>query len=549
MFSEIKRDVESQLKKFDETAELEYSDYADFTSSVAFKISKLHKKDPAERAKEIASKITHRYLDVKAVNGYINFYLNDFFYLDHIKKIFDFKFKDKKKKIILEHTSVNPSGPIHIGRLRNAIIGDAIKRILKFNGYEVETHYFVNDMGKQIAMIALAKEKLTPTIIEKYAENKREDYLTLGFYLTANNYFEKNEEFRGEVSALIKNAELGDLKALNLMKNTAEFCLLGQKKILDFLEIKFDFFDFESDFIRNGKVMEVIKKFGNPENNKAVEINLEEYGIKREKGNIILARSDGTSVYLARDLAYHLYKINLGDELINILGEDHKQEFSEVKTILEKKFNINKSIKAMFFSFVSFEGSKFSTRKGNIITVDELVEEAIKKSQEEMKKRNLATEGYKEIGISAVKYHILKIDPKKQINFKLEDALNFDGETACYIQYAHARASRILEKSQVKEEEIKEYSFSEIQEEEKNLVKMLFKFYTSAEKSCTELKPNIMANYTYNLALEFNRFYSRIPVLDTEKNTRQRRLLIVLLTKKILHTAMNLLGITPVERM
>ncbi len=568
MLSNIKTKILSELEKFDKNATIEFSEHCDFTSTLAFKLAKKEKRNQRVIAEEISERLSKNLADdveVKALNGYLNFYLTDKFYSENLPKILDFKFNKRDEKIILEHTSVNPSGPIHIGRIRNAIIGDCIGRILKFCNYETEIHYYVNDMGKQIAIIALAREKNLKKDLKELADLSdfirnfvRNDYEILPYYIAGNELYETNEEFKNQVDEIIRKAESGDKYAIDLMKETANFCLEGQRQALENLDIKFDKFDYESEFVENGKVNEVIN-FLCPDrkNDEPAEIDLGKYGIKREKGKIIIARSNGTSVYLARDIAYHLYKINLinkfgGGKILNVLGEDHKQEFLELKTILEKKFNVtNISMSAIFFSFVNFEGKKFSTRKGNIITIDELISDAIEKAKNIMLEKNFATEGYKDIGIGAVKYALLKIDPQKQINFKLEDALNFEGETACYIQYAYARICRIIEKSNISEEEIQKFKFlwKDINSEELNLARNLIKFYDIVEKAGNEFKPNLIASYIYNLATLFSKFYDKCPVLNADDEVKRRRLLLITLTKFVLRNGLDLLGIKTIERM
>ncbi len=565
MLSHTKSKILQELKKFDENATIEFSEHCDFTSTLAFKLAKKEKRNPTFIAEEIAAQISKNLADdveVKALNSYLNFYLTNKFYSENLPKIPDFKFNKKDEKIILEHTSVNPSGPIHIGRIRNAIIGDCIGRTLKFCNYETEIHYYVNDMGKQIAIIALARQKnLKKELadLSDFIKNfVRNDYEILPYYIAGNEYYETDAEFKNQVDEIIRKAESGDKDAINLMKETAKFCLDGQRQALENLDIKFDKFDYESEFVENGKVNEVISHLcPDRKDNEPAEICPEEYGIKREKGKIIIARSNGTSVYLARDIAYHLYKINLinkfgSGKILNVLGEDHKQEFLELKTILEKKFNVtNISISAIFFSFVNFGGKKFSTRKGNIITIDELTNDAIEKAKNIMLEKNFATEGYKDIGTGAVKYAILKIDPQKQINFKLEDALNFEGETACYIQYSYARICRLIEKSNISEKGIKNFgiSYQNVDDEELNLARNLIKFYDIAEKAGNEFRPNLLASYIYNLATLFSKFYDKCPVLNAEEDVKKRRLLLVVLVKFVLKNGLNLLGIKVIERM
>lgn len=571
MLFRIKTKILSELRKFDENATIEFSEHCDFTSTIAFKLAKKEKKNAHIIGEEIRSKIYQilkDYVEVKCVDGYINFYLTEKFYAENLHNILNFKLK-KKGNVILEHTSVNPSGPIHVGRIRNTVIGDSIARILKFCNYDVETHYYVNDMGKQIAIIVIARQKnLKKDIgneLSDFTKNfVRNDYLILPYYIAGQEHYKSDEDFKAIVDETIRKAETGDINTLNLMKETAKFCLDGQKVALKNLDISFDKFDFESTFIENKKTDEIINFLcPNRKSGEVAEISLEEYGIKREKGKIVLARSNGTSVYLARDIAYHLYKISLITEsengkILNVFGEDHKQEFLELKTILTKKFNVNIDIDAIFLSFVNFEGKRFSTRKGNIVTIDELMNSAVEKAKEIMVEKGFATEGYKEVGIGSVKYTLLKIDPQKQINFRLEDALNFEGETACYIQYAYARICRIIEKGKLDEEGIKSFIINlvlyenlneNLEEEELNLMRNLIKFYDVVEKASVEFKPNLIAFYLYNLATLFNRFYDKCPVLNAKNNVKNRRVLLIILTKFVLRNGLNLLGIKVVEKM
>ncbi|MEM4347382.1 MAG: arginine--tRNA ligase [Candidatus Altiarchaeota archaeon] len=563
--NEIKRSIENFIGEKIQVDEIQESKIADF-SFKTFKIAEKLGKKQDVLANEISLGVKSlKFIErVSSEGAYVNFFLNypktlkEF--LKNIRKDKNYgKGKVKKRKIILEHTSINPSGPIHVGRLRNSLIGDALKRILNFYGYEVETHYYVNDIGKQIAIIAqgFADDiKYDNEISKKYKcyENK-EDFQIFFEYVVANKKFQEDLKFQQKVQDLIKSAESGNREALEKIKEVAKKCLVGQKKTLDKLNIKFDSFDFESKFIENGSVEKILKKL--KDNEFAVEnelgfgLNLEKFGLKRRDAITVLARKDGTSVYLTRDLCYHLEKARLGDEMLNILGEDHKFEFLELKCILENFLKLRKPLRVVHFSFVNFEGEELSTRKGLILAVDKLIDEAIEKAKNEIKKRGIASEEIAPIiGIGAIKYHILKTSPQKQITFRWEDALNFDGETGPYIQYAHARCCSLLKKFSADIGKIKIDSIcTELSDEEKSLLKKLIKFPYIVENSVNELKPNILASYLYELSSEFSRFYKKCQVLGVEKGISERRILLVDATRIVIKKGLELLGIDAPERM
>ncbi len=566
-----KHQIKDLLKKLTGIEpEIKPSPIADFGTPIAFKLAPALKKSPKDIADDLVQKLKNQLPEsinkIEAANGYINFYLN---YKEFTKNILtkvhnrgeNFgKLPDKNLKIILEHTSVNPSGPVHIGRLRNSLIGDSLARILKFAGYAVETHYYVNDIGKQIAIISQGeKEGIAPDpkALENYKEYKdKEDFRVFFNYVSANREFEENKNFQERVQDLIKRAESGDPKAKKQITAVARKCLIGQNKIFKKLNINFDHYDFESEyaadevisFLRKNQYAEMIDG--------CLALNLEKFGLKKKSGGSVLVRADGTSVYLARDIAYHLEKVKLGDRLINVLGEDHKFEFMELKTILQEFYKIKKPIDVVHFSFVSFAGVQLSTRRGQTAPVDKLVVDAILKAESEIKKRGIAeVDAAPIIGIGGVKYHIIKRETQKPITFKWDEALNFDGETAPYIQYAHARCCRILEKADISVDNIKlvelfndKFKF-ELEPEEKNLIKIISEFEEVVKRASDELKPNLIAIYVYEVASAFSKFYKECKVIGVEEKVEMRRLLMVDASRQVIKNGLLLIGIESPIRM
>ncbi|MCX6695953.1 MAG: arginine--tRNA ligase, partial [Candidatus Altiarchaeota archaeon] len=313
-----------------------------YGSPVAFKLGKTLRRSPQDIASELAGRISPGGFikSVQAVNGYINFTLD---YEKVLERLLDGKdeVRHGRGTVILEHTSVNPTGPVHVGRIRNTIIGDSIRRILSHAGYEVKTHYYVNDIGKQVAIIASGlADRMEPDLelvkkYERYAS--RQDYQVFFTYVKANRLFEEDESFQRRVQAKIQAAEGGDGAALKEITSAAKRCLEGQLKTFERLGAKFDLFDLESELIVDGSVDKVMEKARKDMHYVKSDIgeglDLSPFGVEKRGGMTVLARADGTSVYLARDIAYHLKKLKLGDRAINVLGEDHKMEFLELKTI------------------------------------------------------------------------------------------------------------------------------------------------------------------------------------------------------------------------
>ncbi len=519
------------------------------------------------KAKEIeqiisASKYNGLIKSVQPMGPYINFELNyGKFNKIVIEQIEIEKDKygngNKHGRILLEHTSINPTGPVHIGRLRNSLIGDSMKRILEASGYDIETHYYVNDMGKQVALILwgmknnLQIDKELEKAYEKY--KTKSDFKTMFIYVAANKEMEKNENVENEVAKLLQDSEKGG-ETIKELREISEKCVKGQKDVLKELGIVFDKFDYESTFVENKDTEKVMKQLKPElvEKDGMIGLDLSKHGLKREKGIMVLKRKDGTSGYTQRDIAYHLYKLKEHDRIITVVGEDHKVEMKELKFILENYFSSkfkNKTMDVIHYAFVSFKDKQLSTRKGQTAPLDVMLDQGIEKAKQEIEKRDVniknIDERAKKIAVAAIRYSILKQEKNKQITFIWDDALKFEGDTGPYLQYAYARAKAILAKSKKKPSLIGLENLTE--ELENLLIKKIALFPSKLKKSAEQEQINIIAAYLNELASTFNEYYHNTKVIGTPQE--QQRLALVKAVSQTLKNAMSLLGIETMEKM
>ncbi len=362
-----------------------------------FTLSPILKKSPNDVALEIAKQIQKdKWIKkVEAKGGYVNFYLD----FELLKKstfevLFDNKveygtLEKKNKKVIVEHTSANPNGPLHIGRARNPIIGDTITRIFKAAGYSVESQFYLDDMGKQVAILAWGVNNLKEKDIPK-SEYEKQDHKTVGYYQTASALMKEKSEVSEEISKIVKLSEEGDKKTLDIVHKAYNPVLEGIKESMKRINIEIDSYIPESNFIKNKSVDEVVEKLKKSEHckdeNGALYIDLEPFGIKGRNTKFFFIRSDGTTLYATRDIAYHIWKANQADILINVLGEDHRLESKQVEIALNL-LKEKKTPKVIFYSFVSLPGGKMSTRQGRVVYLDDLIEECISQAYIEVKKR------------------------------------------------------------------------------------------------------------------------------------------------------------------
>jgi len=530
-----------------------------------FQLAPSLKKSPNEISQDIKSKIKKDewIKKIETKNGYVNFFLDEIkINKETLGIIIEKKekygyHKTKNKKLIVEHTSANPNGPLHVGRARNPIIGDTIVRISKAAGYNVESQFYLDDMGKQVAILFWGIKNIKESEIAK-PNCKKPDHKAVGFYQKANSLLEENSDISDEIQDIIKRSEEGDKKTIDDMKKAYDPVLKGMKESLERINITIDSYIPESRFVKDKSVDKVVKnlkesKFTETEDG-AYYIDMKNFGIEGRNTKFFFLRKDGTTLYATRDIAYHLWKADQADILVNILGEDHKLESKQVETAL-KLVKAKLVPNVIFYSFVSLPGGKMSTRKARVVYLDDLIDECVNRAYMEVEKRRgkeLTKEKMKEIseyvGIGALRYNIIKVQPEKSIVFKWDEALNFEGNSAPFIQYAHARASSILSKNKDKLDDIDPELLTH--ESETRLIKKIAEFPERIKQANIEFKPHLIASYLFELASQFNQFYRDCPVLSEEKKkVKIARLFLVKSTKITIKNGLSLLGIASPDEM
>ncbi|MCL4349297.1 arginine--tRNA ligase [Ferroplasma acidiphilum] len=512
------------------------TNFGDFTLKI-FKF----KDNREEVYSRIKSSMDMEFIDrVELQGNYINFYVKPGKMLDTVENSigtfgkYPNTFQDTSKALI-EHTSSNPTGPIHVGRIRNSIIGDSIFRIIERYGTRSLTQYFVNDSGKQVISLYLGHIKY-----HKDEEMTVENLLD-GYQKIYTN-IDSDPDIKREVQELDEKYETGDNELIKEIQNTASIVLKSITDSLAKLGIHISTYVWESNFIMYGNVAQLIDSLSEDlkSEGKAKYI---EIGDKK----IFLTRQDGTSLYFARDLVYHMFKSENFDWIIDVLGEDHKDHAKNLDYVLHNYLDFPSRIDYLFYGFVSLDTGKMSTRKGNIVTVNDLYEKTVEESAAIIKQKR--PEYSKEevdkisnaIAASSIRYNIIKINANKPLTFRWDEALNFEGDSAPYIMYAYARACSLISKTGNTESSTEEYN-----EFEKALIKAMYVYPYYLQNSVDFLRADIIAGYILYLVKSFNEFYLNCPIIgNSEENKRMR---IVRAFKKIMEDSADLLGIQLLEK-
>lgn len=569
MFLELKAQATSILKEAirkvgfeveDSELQFETSPHADLASRAAFRLASTHRQNPKDLASRIVSAVEipeGSYIGkVSSAGPYINFFASRQYFDRTVTAVREEKEKfgcgTPKDKILLEHTSANPNGPLHVGHIRNSIIGDTLARILRRAGYDVEVQYYVNDMGRQIAVVSWACERFELDL------SRKSDSAIADVYIKANVEMDKKPEYVKEIDALMEKVEAGDVRTIERFDKAVSLAVSGIKETLLRLNVTHDKFVSESSFLKSGAVHDIVERIkatGRTKMDKgALVVDLSDYGFEK---TLVIQRSNGTSLYTTRDLAYHEWKAGQADRIIDVFGADHKLISGQLRATLNA-IGI-KEPEVVIFEFVSLPEGSMSTRRGQFISADDLFDRVTNAAFEQVETRRPETscefkkQVAETVGLGAVRYDIVRVSPEKSTVFNWKEALDFEKQGAPYIQYSHARACSILEKAKEEaawnpEEKIDPSLL--IEDSEIDLIKKMAVFDSVIDLGARELKPHILAIYARELADSFNQFYRFVPVIAAEdEKVRAARLALVDCARIVLANSLDTLGIGAPESM
>ncbi|MBW3010970.1 arginine--tRNA ligase, partial [Candidatus Woesearchaeota archaeon] len=524
-----------------------------------FVLSKQEKKPPVEIAKDLAGKIKpgKNLEKVEAVGPYLNFFLNKSKLneetLTSIEKEKDGfgKGEKKKEKVMVEYHQPNTHKAFHIGHLRNAVLGDAIIRAMRFAGYDVVAATYMGDIGMHVAKVLwyLNKYHKGP-----FPDKNRGEWLG-EIYVKAHREYEKHETHEKEVKELLQKYESGDKELHDLWIKTRQWSLDDFEKIEKELGLNIDVRFYESEVDEEGKekVLEAKNKGIVVESEGALIIDLENYNL----GVFLVLKNDGTSLYSTKDIAlaerkFGQHKI---DKSLYVIGSEQKMYMQQLFKSLELiGFKQAKQCQHISYELVTLKEGKMSSRAGTGISYNDFKNQMLEKAGKEVRKRHKdwksedIEKAITQVAFAALKFTMLHQDNNKKIIFDMDKALDFEGETGPYVQYAHARACSVLRKAGSKPKTDVKFELLG-QEIEKKVILLLDKFPEVIQQVAQSYRPMLLTRYSIDLAQAFNEFYHSCQILKEEEDLKDARLLLVDCAKQVLKNVLSTLGIEAPEQM
>jgi arginyl-tRNA synthetase len=547
---------------------------------VTFPFTKVSRKSPEQTGAEIGEFLKNKLAEVSAFNvikGFLNISISNAYWVDQLNNVItadDFAvIKPNGKKVMVEYSSPNTNKPLHLGHVRNNLLGYSVAQILAAAGYDVVKTNLVNDRGIHICKSMLAWQKWgngeTPestgekgdhlvgkyyVIFDKEYKKEQEDLKAAG---QTEDEAKKNAPLIKEAQEMLLKWEAGDDAVIDLWQKMNGWVYEGFGKTYEKLGVAFDKYYYESntyllgkDIVEEGLASGVFFK----KDDGSVWIDLTADGLDQK----LVLRADGTSVYITQDmgtaqLKYDDYKM---DESIYVVGNEQDYHFKVLFLILEKLGKTwAKGLYHLSYGMVDLPSGKMKSREGTVVDADDLVaemEQTAKQVTEELGKINDFSEEEKEqlyhtIGMGALKYFLLKVDPKKRLLFDPKESIDFQGHTGPFIQYTHARIKSVLNRANITGVLTEP---AELAAEERDLIVTLTQFPEVIKQSAAAHNPGAVANYVYEVAKAYNKFYHEHSILQAEDElVKQFRLQISAAAAKVIAKGMNLLGIEVPERM
>ena len=554
---------------------------------VVFPFLKYSKKSPGETANEIGNFIVSEIQEIESfnvINGFLNLVICDDYWVSALLKAVNEEnygftnISEHSKLVMVEYSSPNTNKPLHLGHIRNNLLGFSLAEILKANGHRVVKTNIVNDRGIHICKSMLAWQKWgrgeTPEStggkgdhfvgelyveFDKHYKEEIEELVNKGY---SKKEAEENASLIQEARELLIKWEAGDKETVNLWRTMNEWVYEGFDVTYRKLGVDFDKIYYESDTYIAGRE-EVLRGVDNGIFYRKEDGSVWADLTKNDLDHKLLLRSDGTSVYMTQDIGtakmrFNDFKI---DQMIYVVGNEQNYHFEVLSILLDKLgYEWGRDLYHFSYGMVELPSGKMKSREGTVVDADDLIAEmedyARQMSQELGKLENLTREeaenNYEIIALGALKYFILKVDPKKNMLFNPQESIDFNGNTGTFIQYTYARIKSVLRKAAERNINYKTELSPDtlLSNKEKDIIKRISMFPDIVKEAGKEYSPALIANYCYELVKGYNQFYQDHSILH-ESNTIKRnlRLILSLTTSRIIKKSMQLLGIKVPERM
>ncbi|MBU2903291.1 MULTISPECIES: arginine--tRNA ligase [Arenibacter] len=561
-------------------------DFAGDITAVIFPMLRFVKGNPVQIGEQIGQFLkeeVEEVTDFNVVKGFLNITISNEYYLDFfegIRNLQDFGFvsQSTNEAIMVEYSSPNTNKPLHLGHVRNNLLGYSVAEILKASGKKVYKTQIINDRGIHICKSMLAWQR--------FGNGETPESTGLkGDKLVGNYYVAFDKAYKAEIATMISNGvdgkvaekeapilleaqemlrkwEAGDEEVVGLWKTMNQWVYDGFEITYKNMGVDFDQLYYESntyllgkDFVEDGLQRGIFYK----KEDGSVWIDLTDEGLDEK----IVLRSDGTAVYMTQDIGTAIQRVKDNPDvkgMVYTVGNEQDYHFKVLFLILQKLgFSWAEKLYHLSYGMVDLPSGKMKSREGTVVDADELMDDmsqtAADISEELGKLEDYSQEEkqelYKIIGLGALKYYILKVDPKKRILFNPEESVDFQGNTGPFIQYTYARIQSILRKAEELEQNLNSsQKLTDLHEKEKELLKQLQLFPETIQLAADNYSPALIANYTYDLVKEFNSFYQNVSILGEQDQSK--KIFRVQLAKKVsevIKSAFGLLGIQVPDRM
>ena len=523
-----------------------------------FKLAKVFRKAPNMIAADLAEQIEAKdeITKVAPMGGYVNFFVNKSQLAESVIKDVLSKGKNyghsdlgQDKSVVIDFSSPNIAKPFHIGHIRTTVIGNALYKIYNSQGYNVVRVNHLGDYGTQFGKLIVAFKLWGDK--ETVESNPIPELLKL--YIQFHDEAEKHPEMEDEARAWFTKLENGDEEAKELWQWFRDESLKEFARVYDLLDIEFDSYNGESFYSdKMDRVIDIIKDKGLLKQSEGTNIvDLEEYNMPPA----LITKNDGSTLYMTRDLAAALYRKENYDfeKCIYVVGSQQSLHFQQLFKVLELVgFEWAKDMVHVPFGMVALEEGTMSTRKGRVVFLEDVLNQAIEKTKETMLAKNPnalnVDEIAKQVGVGAVVFQELSNSRIKDYTFSWDRTLSFDGETGPYVQYTHARCCAVLRKAN--EEVTTDINYELLNDEDSaEVLKVIGSFNKSILTSLRKNEPHIITRFVLDLAQAFNKFYHDNPILVDDVELRKSRLALVAATRQALENGLALLGMKAPERM